>query len=92
MRMPFERLMEYAASLDGTPGETTMGELAGRVGEDPFRLADAVTAVRVLRGERTYVSAADIRATMHPAVRKAVEADRGTIVAGGPGDVFRAGD
>jgi hypothetical protein len=56
MRMPFERLMEYAASLGEADLDKTMGELAGSVGEPPERLADAVTAVRVMRGERTYVS------------------------------------
>lgn len=91
MVMPFEKLMEYAASLELLgDGELTMGELAGRADESAERLMDALAAVRVLRGDRTYVSAADIRATMHPAVRKAVDADRGTIVTGGPGDVFRA--
>lgn len=56
MRMPFEKLMEYAASLRGTEDENkTMGELARAVGEDSRRLADAIDAVRVLKGERTYI-------------------------------------
>jgi hypothetical protein len=45
MRMPFERLME--------DWDKSMGELAGRVGETAERLADAIGAVRVMRGERT---------------------------------------
>jgi hypothetical protein len=89
MLMPFERLMEYAASLGEEDKTKLMGELAGRVGESPRRLMDAVVAVRVLRGERTYISPVDIRAVTDPAVRKAVEDDRGTITAGCVIDVFR---
>lgn len=54
--MPFERLME---SIDGLPEadwDKPMGELADRWGEPAGRIADAITAVRVLRGERTYIS------------------------------------
>ncbi len=82
MRMPFERLMEYAAGFDEADMERPMGELAARVGESAERLADAVMAVRVFRGERTYVSPVEIRAQMHPAVRRAVEADRGGVASG----------
>lgn len=55
MRMPFEKLMEYVASLSPEDQQKTMGELAHAVDEDSSRLADAITAVRVLRGERTYI-------------------------------------
>jgi len=82
VKMPFERLMEYAAGLGEDDWELSLGELAARVGEDPARLNDAVTAVRVLAGERTYVSPVDIRAASDPVVLRAVEADRGTIVSG----------
>jgi hypothetical protein len=88
MRMPFERLMEYVASLGEDDLERPMGELAERVGEDAARLADAVMAVRVFRGERTYVSPVEIRAQMHPAVRRAVDADRGGVASGGAAPVF----
>lgn len=81
--MPFERLMEYVAGLDEADWALSLGELARRVGEDPLRLADAQAAVQVMAGERTYVSVAvDIRATEDPVVRRAVLADRGTIVSG----------
>ena len=55
MRMPFEHLMEYVQSLSEDDKLKTMGELARVVGEDASRLSDAVTAVRVLNGERTYI-------------------------------------
>jgi hypothetical protein len=85
MQMPFERLMEYAASLGEADRDKGMGELAARVGETAARLADAVTAVRVLAGERTYVSPAEIRASEEAAVRRALARDRGTIVSGSSG-------
>lgn len=85
MQMPFERLMEYAASLGEADRDKGMGELAARVDETAARLADAVTAVRVLAGERTYVSPAEIRANEEPAVRRALARDRGTIVSGSSG-------
>ena len=82
MRMPFERLMEYAAGIPEEERELSMGALAGRVGEDPARLADALTAVRVMRGERTYISPVDIRGATDRVVARAVLDDRGTIVSG----------
>ncbi len=59
MRMPFEKLMEYVQSLSPQDKDKPMGELAQAVGEDAARLADAVNAVRVLKGERTYISVHD---------------------------------
>jgi hypothetical protein len=85
MQMPFERLMEYAAGLTEEDRDKPMGELAARVDEKAARLADAVTAVRVLAGERTYVSPAEIRAKEEPVVRRALDRDRGTIVSGSSG-------
>lgn len=57
MRMPFEKLMEHVAELSEASGVTgySMGELADRWGEPAGRIADAITAVRVMRGERTYI-------------------------------------
>ena len=55
MRMPFEKLMEYVSALNNEDKALTMGELAARWGESPARIMDAVDAVRVLRGERTYI-------------------------------------
>ena len=80
--MPFERLMEYAAGLGEDDWELSLGELAARVGEPAERLADAVDAVRVMAGERTYVSPVDIRAAGDPVVHRAVLADRGTVISG----------
>jgi hypothetical protein len=59
MRIPFERLMELVtgAIVAGISPDVTMGELGARWGEpDPFRVMDAIDAVRVMRGERTYIS------------------------------------
>jgi hypothetical protein len=81
MQMPFERLMEYAASLTEEDRDKSMGKLAAVVGEPAARLADAITAVRVLGGERTYVSL-EIRANEEPAVRRALARDRGTPMSG----------
>jgi hypothetical protein len=77
MAIPFEVLMEYAASLTEDDLKEPMGQLAARVGTFPERLADAMVAVKVARA--TPVS---IRAVMHPAVRKAVDADRGGVASG----------
>jgi len=56
MRMPFERLMEHVAALSAEDWQLPMGVLAARWGEPVGRIMDAVTALRVLRGERTYIS------------------------------------
>jgi hypothetical protein len=59
MRMPFQKLMEMVAeqlSADKDPGTVvTFGELAERWDEPPERIMDAATALRVMRGEKTYV-------------------------------------
>lgn len=52
--MPFEKLMEHVAAIDPQDGV-----LSRRWGEPPERIMDAVSAVRVMCGERTYVSPAD---------------------------------
>jgi hypothetical protein len=75
--IPFENLMEYAASLTEEDLREPMGQLAARAGTMPERLEDALVAVRVCKA--TPVS---IRATMHPAVRRAVDADRGGVASG----------
>jgi len=56
MRMPFEKLMEHVAALDAEDWQLPMGELAARWGEPVGRIGDAIDALRVLRGERTYIS------------------------------------
>lgn len=80
MRIPFERLMEAVAGLSDAEAQVSLGELADRLGEpDPWRVADAITAVRVASGERTYI---EIRAEAQPVVRRALDADRGTVITG----------
>jgi hypothetical protein len=61
MRMPFERLMEAVtdAQAAGINPDTTMGQLSERWGEPPERIMDAIDAVRVMRGECTYISLTD---------------------------------
>lgn len=56
MRMPFEKLMELVASLDETERGMSLGALSARWNEPVDRIADAITAVRVTIGERTYFS------------------------------------
>jgi hypothetical protein len=57
--MPFEKLMERAAALGDEDRALTMGQLSERWGEPAERIMDAVDAVRVLRGERTYITIDD---------------------------------
>jgi hypothetical protein len=57
MQMPFEKLMEHVAAIRDTTDEAlTLGDLSERWGEPAQRIGDAIDAVRVLRGERTYIS------------------------------------
>lgn len=80
MRIPFERLMEAMASLSETEAQLPLAELARRLGEpDPWRVADAITAVQVACGMRTYI---EMRAQDSETVRLALDADRGTIITG----------
>ena len=80
MRIPFERLMESVAGLSEADAQLSLGEVAARLGEpDPGRVADAVTAVRVASGERTYI---EIRAEDDEVVRRALDEDRGGLVSG----------
>jgi hypothetical protein len=55
MKIPFERLMELVSALSEADWRMTLGQLGERWNETPERIADAITAVRVLRGERTYI-------------------------------------
>jgi hypothetical protein len=54
--MPFERLMENVAGLSEEDQARPLGDLSRRWGEPPERIMDAADALRVLRGERTYVT------------------------------------
>ena len=56
MKMPFEKLMEHVATLSEKDEALTLGELAERWGEPVKRIADAIDAVRVAGGERTYIA------------------------------------
>jgi hypothetical protein len=53
--MPFEKLMEYVALLGDEDRAVTMGTLAERWNEPAERIMDAIDAVRVMNGERTYI-------------------------------------
>lgn len=55
MRMPFEKLMEHVTDLSDEDAALPMGQLASRWGEPAERIMDAIAAVRVLNGERTYI-------------------------------------
>jgi hypothetical protein len=85
MAIPFGVLVEYAASLTEDDLKEPLAQLAARAGTFPERLADALEAVKLIR-----LSPAEIRATMHPAVRKAVDGDRGGVASGfGAPDLFQ---
>jgi hypothetical protein len=56
MRMPFERLMELVAAVGPDEARLPLGAFAERWGEPSERIADAIDAVRVLNGERTYIT------------------------------------
>lgn len=53
MRMPFQRLMELCEQIDHGD-QVSLGELSERWGEPAMRIADAIDAVRVCKGEQTY--------------------------------------
>jgi hypothetical protein len=55
MRMPFEKLMEHVASLGDEEEQLPLGALADQWGEPAERIMDAIDAVRVMHGERTYI-------------------------------------
>jgi hypothetical protein len=75
--IPFEVLVEYAASLTEDDMGEGLDQLAARAGTFPERLADALVAARLVR-----LSPVEVRASMHPAVRRAVDADRGGVASG----------
>jgi hypothetical protein len=91
--IPFERLVEYAASLTEEDLEEPMGQLAARAGTMPERLADAMATVRLMnRAADHVVSAAELRALSDPVVKRALEADRGSPVSGAAASFFEGGD
>jgi hypothetical protein len=59
MRMPFERLMEEVAAISPAERDQPLRVFARRWGEPAERIIDAIDAVRVMRGERTYISMGD---------------------------------
>ena len=54
--MPFERLMELVSALSDEDKDRPFAVLSERWGEPVGRICDAIDAVRVMRGERTYVT------------------------------------
>jgi hypothetical protein len=81
--IPFEALVEYAAGLAEEDMEEGLDQLAARAGTVPGRLADAMVAARLVR-----LNPAEVRASVHPAVRRAVEADRGGVASGAAASLF----
>ena len=56
MKIPFERLMELVSRISDEDAALPMGVLAERWGEPASRIGDAIDAVRVMNGERTYIT------------------------------------
>jgi hypothetical protein len=56
VKMPFEKLMELVSDLPAADHQLTLGQLSERWGEPATRIADAIDAVRVAAGERTYIT------------------------------------
>lgn len=54
--MPFERLMEQVGALSDEDAALPLGALSARWGEPVSRICDAIDAVRVMAGERTYIT------------------------------------
>lgn len=54
--MPFEKLMELVEALNPEDHAKPLGEFAECWHEPAERIMDAINAVRVLHGERTYIS------------------------------------
>ena len=59
MRMPFEKLMEHVAAIGPEEKGLPLGVFAERWGEPAERIMDAIDAMRVMRGERTYITWAE---------------------------------
>lgn len=57
MRRPFQKLVEMVDELNDT--NVTIGELSERWGETTGRIMDAIDALRMLRGEQTYIPTGD---------------------------------
>lgn len=55
MKMPFEKLMDLVRALPSEDWELSLGDLAERWGEPVGRIADAIDAVQIARGEPTYM-------------------------------------
>ena len=53
MKIPFEKLVEMVMLLPAEDWELSLGALSDRWDEPSGRIADAVTTVRMLRGEPT---------------------------------------
>lgn len=58
LRRPFEKLMEMLEGLCDLeePMNLTLADLSKRWDETPERIMDAIDAVRVKNGERTYIT------------------------------------
>jgi hypothetical protein len=58
--MPFEKLVKLVGALSDADKNLPMGVLADRWGEPTSRIADAITARRMMNGERTYISLSEV--------------------------------
>jgi hypothetical protein len=54
--MPFEKLMELVSNLSDEDKALPMGVLSELWSEQVGRICDAIDAVRVMNGERTYLT------------------------------------
>lgn len=56
MRAPFEKLMQWVTELPAEDWTLMFGELSKRWDEPVERIMDAIDALKVMRGELTYIS------------------------------------
>jgi hypothetical protein len=59
MRMPFELLMQHVISMSDEEMQLPLGALSIEWGEPSERIMDAIDAIRVMAGEKTYISPED---------------------------------
>lgn len=60
VKMPFERLMELMAQELNTNRTLTLGDAALKYNESMERVADAIDALKVVNGVRSYIRIVDL--------------------------------
>jgi hypothetical protein len=87
VKMPFEKLMEHVAALGDEDAALTLGELSKRWGEPAARIGDAINAVQVASGERTYITVGEGSAAHYRRLfelqQQARDLGRGIMTGGG---------